>query len=60
MPAQYEKIKQSLVSQGYGSSTSDPDVKRRASKIFISKGKGGSRHARAKSLARHRTMKGKR
>lgn len=50
MPAQYEKIKQVYLAKG----KSEKDAKTIAAKIFIAKGKGGSRHSRAKALAKDR------
>lgn len=46
MPAQYEAIRDTYIKQGMTSK----DAKTRAAKIFIAKGKGGSRKTRAKAL----------
>jgi len=55
MPAQYEAIRDSLISQGKDES----EAKRIASMTYIKRGKGGTRKSRAKSLARHRKSKRK-
>lgn len=57
MPAAYDAIKDSLVKQGVGDSTSSPAVKTSASKIFIARGKGGDRSSRAKALQADRKPK---
>lgn len=46
MPKQYEAIRDTYIKQGMNTK----DAKTTAAKIFISKGKGGSRHSRAKAL----------
>ena len=46
MPAQYEAIRDKFKSEGMGSK----EAKTRAAKIFVSRGKGGSRSTRAKAL----------
>lgn len=46
MPAQYEGIRDSFMKKG----DSSKDAKTRAAKIFIAKGKDGSRSSRAKAL----------
>jgi hypothetical protein len=46
MPRQYEAIRDSFTSSGMDLKA----AKTRAAKIFIAKGKGGSRSSRAKSL----------
>ena len=46
MPAQYDRIKQSMMGKGMD----EDEAQMHASKIFIAKGKGGSRSSRAKSL----------
>jgi hypothetical protein len=46
MPKQYESIRDEFMEEGM----SEEEAKRRASKIFIAKGKGGSRSSRAKAL----------
>lgn len=46
MPKQYEEIKKVYLKKG----KSEKDAKTIAAKIFIAKGKGGSRHSRAKAL----------
>lgn len=46
MPVQYEAIRDYYIKKG----ASEKDAKTRAAKIYIAKGKKGSRHSRAKSL----------
>jgi hypothetical protein len=46
MPKQYEAIRDKFIKQG----ESTKEAKTRAAKIFIAKGKGKSRSARAKAL----------
>lgn len=53
MPAMYEKIRDSFKSKG----VSDQAAKTSAAKIFIARGKGGSRSSRAKTLHSDRTPK---
>lgn len=51
MPAQYEAIRDSLIDKGLDVKA----AKTRASKIYIAKGRGGSRSTRAKRLHSDRT-----
>lgn len=46
MPAQYEAVRDSFLSKG----KSLKSAKQSAARIFIARGKGGSRSTRAKSL----------
>lgn len=46
MPKQYESIKSSMMAKGMD----EDEAQMHASKIFIAKGKGGSRSSRAKAL----------
>lgn len=46
MPAAYEKVRDYYISKGL----STKDAKTKAAKIYIAKGKGGSRSSRAKAL----------
>jgi hypothetical protein len=50
MPAQYEAIEESYERRGY----SRKEAKKRAARIYIACGKGGSRGSRAKSLHHRR------
>ena len=50
MPKMYEAIRDKFKSEGM----STKNAKTRAAKIFIAKGRGGSRSARAKMLASDR------
>jgi hypothetical protein len=46
MPAQYEAIRDSAIKSGL----SEKAAKRKAARIYIARGTGGSRHSRAKAL----------
>lgn len=50
MPGQYTGIKKSFLKKGM----SEDEAQMHAAKIFVAKGKGGSRHSRAMALAADR------
>lgn len=50
MPKQYVAVRDSLMKEGMDKK----EARRRAAMIYIARGKGGSRHSRAKALAKDR------